>query len=161
MTLPDIKTLVPHAAPMMLLDSLVSVDGDNLCAAVAITDTTMFCRAGEVGSWVGIEYMAQAIAAHAGWLALQQGDPVRIGFLLGSRRYECSVPAFAQGMLLHVTVHMEIKNENGLGAYQCRIEDAAQPGQMLAQGTITVFQPENIEEFMQGNSNNEGNGEAR
>jgi hypothetical protein len=52
---------------------------------------------------------------------------------------------------------MEIKNENGLGAYQCRIEDAARPGQMLAQGTITVFQPENIDEFMQGN-NGEANG---
>lgn len=155
MTLPDIKTLVPHANTMLLLDSLVSVDGDNLCAAVAIGERTLFCRDGEVGGWVGIEYMAQAIAAHAGWLALQQGEPVRIGFLLGSRRYECSTPAFAQGTLLHVHVHMEIKNENGLGAYQCRIEDAARPGQMLAQGTITVFQPENIDEFMQGN-----NGEA-
>ena len=151
MTLPDIRTLVPHAGPMVLLDSLVSVDADNLCAAVAITERTMFCRNGEVGSWVGIEYMAQAIAAHAGWLALQEGAPIRIGFLLGSRRYECTVPAFAQGTILHVHVHMEIKNENGLGAYQCRIEDASHPGQVLAQGTITVFQPENIEEFMKGN----------
>jgi predicted hotdog family 3-hydroxylacyl-ACP dehydratase len=158
MTLPDIKSLVPHAAPMMLLDSLVSVDGDNLCAAVSITEQTMFCRAGEVGAWVGIEYMAQAIAAHAGWLALQQGEPVRIGFLLGSRRYECSAPAFEQGTLLHVYVHMEIKNENGLGAYHCRIDDAARPGEMLAQGTITAFQPKSIDEFMQGQGN--GNGEA-
>lgn len=151
MSLPDIRTLVPHAGAMVLLDSLVSVDADNLCAAVAITEQTMFCRDGEVGAWVGIEYMAQAIAAHAGWLALQQGEAVRIGFLLGSRRYECSAPAFTQGMVLHVHVHMEIKNENGLGAYHCRIEDAAQPGQVLAQGTITVFQPENIDEFMRGN----------
>ena len=154
MNLPDIRSLVPHTGAMVLLDSLVSVDGDNLCAAVAITERTMFCRAGEVGSWVGIEYMAQAIAAHAGWLALQNSEPIRIGFLLGSRRYDCAAPAFTQGTVLHVHVHMEIKNENGLGAYHCRIEDAAQPGQVLAQGTITVFQPENIDEFMQGQGNN-------
>ncbi|HEX7641734.1 MAG TPA: hotdog family protein [Burkholderiaceae bacterium] len=158
MSLPDIRSLVPHTGTMVLLDSLVSVDADNLCAAVVITGRTMFCRAGEVGSWVGIEYMAQAIAAHAGWLALQDGEPIRIGFLLGSRRYECSAPAFTQGMVLHVHAHMEIKNENGLGAYQCRIEDASDPGQVLAQGTITVFQPENIDEFMQGSG--KSNGEA-
>ncbi len=151
MTLPDVRKLVPHAGPMVLLDSLVSVDADNLCAAVAITERSMFCRADGVGSWVGIEYMAQAIAAHAGYLARQKGEPVRIGFLLGSRRYECSAPMFAPGTVLHVHVHMEIKDENGLGAYHCRIEDAARPGQVLAQGTITVFQPENIDEFMKGN----------
>jgi len=158
MTRPDIRQLVPHAGAMVLLDSAVSVDADNLCAAVAISDRTMFCRAEGVGSWVGIEYMAQAIAAHAGWLARQEGEPVRIGFLLGSRRYECFAPVFARGTLLHVHVHMELKNENGLGAYHCRIEDAARPGQVLAQGTITVFQPENIDEFMQGSGNS--NGEA-
>ncbi len=157
MTLPDIGQLVPHAGAMVLLDCVVSVDADNLCAAVAITDRSMFCRTQGVGSWVGIEYMAQAIAAHAGWLARQKGEPVHIGFLLGSRRYECNAPVFAQGTLLHVHVQLEIKDENGLGAYICRIEDAARPGQVLAQGTITVFQPENIDEFMQGSSNSNGN----
>jgi predicted hotdog family 3-hydroxylacyl-ACP dehydratase len=34
MTLPDIRTLVPHSGQMVLLDRAVSADTDNLCAEV-------------------------------------------------------------------------------------------------------------------------------
>ena len=32
MQLPDIRTLLPHSGPMVLLDRILSVDDDNLCA---------------------------------------------------------------------------------------------------------------------------------
>ena len=46
--------------------------------------------------------MAQAIAAHAGWLALQRGEEVKVGFLLGSRKYESKVANFALGSVLQM-----------------------------------------------------------
>jgi 3-oxoacyl-[acyl-carrier-protein] synthase-1 len=149
MSLPNVRELVPHAGAMVLLDRVISAGDDMLCAEVAIGPQTLFCDGESVGAWVGIEYMAQAVAAFAGYEARQRGEPVRVGFLLGSRRYECAHPAFAMGSRLHVHVQRTLQGENGLGAFECRIEDAVQAGVPLASATITVFQPDNVNEFLQ------------
>jgi predicted hotdog family 3-hydroxylacyl-ACP dehydratase len=148
---PDIATLVPHSGAMVLLDRVLAVDAENLCAELAIHAGSMFfdTEAGGVGSWVGMEYMAQAIAAHAGWLAQQRGETVKVGFLLGSRKYEAARPLFAVGDVLRVQVHRALLGENGLGAFECKIEVA---GEVAATATITVFQPNNVNEFLQDGS---------
>ncbi|HTH44482.1 MAG TPA: hotdog family protein [Oxalicibacterium sp.] len=150
MILPDIRELVPHAGPMVLLDRVVAVEGEGLCAEVAIRPGTLFCAENGVGSWVGIEYMAQAVAAFAGYEARARGEAVRVGFLLGSRRYECAGPAFAIGKRLHVHVQRTLQGENGLGAFECHIADADNAAAVLATATITVFQPDNVGNFLQG-----------
>ncbi|WP_338765268.1 hotdog family protein [Massilia sp. METH4] len=146
-TLPPIADLLPHSGKMVLLDAVVSAGDDDLCAEVTIRPDSMFSDGSAVGAWVGIEYMAQAIAAHAGWLALRRGDPVKVGFLLGSRKYEAKVPAFAAGSVLRVHAHRALQGENGLGAFECRIE---QGGGTVATATVTVYQPENVNEFLSG-----------
>lgn len=147
MEIPDIRSLVPHAGPMVLLDRVISVDQDNLCAEVTIRADSQFCGPEGVGAWVGIEYMAQAIAAHAGHTALLRGESVKIGFLLGSRRYECARSVFAIGSVLRVYVERLLLAENGLGSFACRIEDA---GGVAATATVSVFLPANTEEFLNG-----------
>jgi predicted hotdog family 3-hydroxylacyl-ACP dehydratase len=149
--LPDIRTLVPHSGAMSLLDTLLDVDAETLTAQVRIGSDSMFCDGREVGAWVGVEYMAQAVAAHAGHAARQRGEPVRVGFLLGTRRYACSVPAFAVGSILNIYVQRALQGDNGLGAFDCRIIDG-KGGAELATATITVFQPPNVEEFLQRSS---------
>ena len=150
MTMPDIRTLVPHSGAMVLLDRVVSADDDNLCAEVCIHAASMLADAQGVGAWVGIEYMAQAIAAHAGWNALQKNQGVKVGFLLGSRKYQAGVPVFALGSVLRVHVHRVLQGENGLGAFDCRIDhaDAAPGAPSLATATVTVFQPDNVNQFL-------------
>ena len=143
----DIQELVPHSGAMSLLGRLLCADHENLSAEVVIQHDSVFCADGEVGAWVGVEYMAQAVAAHAGFAARQRDEPVRVGFLLGTRRYVCSVPAFAVGSVLHIHVHRALQGENGLGAFDCRIVDSS--GAELASATITVFQPPDVETFLQ------------
>jgi len=147
--LPDVADVVPHSGAMLLLDRLLGADDDNLCAEVRIHAGSVFFDGGGVGAWVGIEYMAQAIAAHAGWLARRRGDAVKVGFLLGSRKYEARVPQFDEGSVLHVHVHRALQGDNGLGAFECRIESGAQT---LATAMVTVFQPDNVNEFLKGAS---------
>ena len=55
MGMPDIRSLVPHAGAMLLLDRVVSADADNLLAEVRIRSDSLFCNADGVGAWVGIE----------------------------------------------------------------------------------------------------------
>ena len=150
MSMPDIRSLVPHSGAMVLLDRVVSADDDNLCAEVRIHAASMLADAHGVGAWVGIEYMAQAIAAHAGWKALQRNQDVKVGFLLGSRKYQAMVPAFALGSVLRVHVHRVLQGENGLGAFDCRIDavDAVAGAPSLATATVTVFQPDNVNQFL-------------
>ena len=146
-TLPDIRALLPHQGTMVLLDRLVSVGEDTLCAEVDIHPAALFCREGETGAWVGIEYMAQAIAAYAGYSAWQRDEPVKIGFLLGTRRYECTQPAFPSGSTLQVHVQRVLQADNGLGAFECHITEKA-TDITVANATITVFQPESINDFL-------------
>lgn len=148
MSIPPIAQLVPHDGQMVLLDRVLSGTDDSLCAEVTIAPHTVFLADGVVGSWVGMEYMAQAIAAHNGYKAYLRGEPPKVGFLLGARRYQCSVPAFALGSVLHVRVQHAMQGDNGLAAFECRIDDAAD-GTMLAHATITVFEPDNVNEFLQ------------
>ncbi len=146
MSMPDIRSLVPHAGPMVLLDRVISVDEESLCAEVCIRSGSLFCAAGGVGAWVGLEYMAQAIAAYAGYAARLRGERVKIGFLLGSRRYECRRPIFPLGSVLRVYVRV-LHSENGLASFECRIDDTE--GQ-LATANLTVFQPADINDFPEG-----------
>jgi predicted hotdog family 3-hydroxylacyl-ACP dehydratase len=151
MSMPPVLELVPHSATMSLLDRVLAADEETLSAEVAIGADTLFCEGGVVGAWVGVEYMAQAVAAHAGYAARMRGEPVKVGFLLGTRRYQCAVPGFAEGTVLHVHVKRALQGENGLGAFECQLADAAS-GAQLASATITVFQPPNVEEFLQRSS---------
>ncbi|MFC3377712.1 3-hydroxylacyl-ACP dehydratase [Rugamonas sp. CCM 8940] len=153
---PPPASLLPHSGQMVLLDRVLSADDDNLCAEVGIHAGSMLCGADGVGAWVGIEYMAQAIAAHAGWHALRRGEPVKVGFLLGSRKYEAACASFAPGSVLRVHVHRALQGENGLAAFECRIDAAgsAPPAGAitLATATVTVFQPKNVNEFLKDGS---------
>jgi predicted hotdog family 3-hydroxylacyl-ACP dehydratase len=146
MTLPDIRTLLPHSGQMVLLERLLSVADETLSAEVRLHPGSVLAGEAGVGAWVGIEYMAQAIAAHAGWLAQQRGEPVKVGMLLGTRKYVASVDAFPPNCVLHVHVQRVLLAENGLGAFDCRIDLAG--GATLATATVTVFQPENFDQFL-------------
>ena len=59
--------------------------------------------------------MAQAIAAWAGYTAQLRGEPVKLGFLLGTRRYESSRPIFVLGSLLRVHVQRAISGRKWVG----------------------------------------------
>ena len=146
----DIRALVPHSGPMVLLDRVISADENSLCAEVIIHADGIFCAAEGVGAWVGMEYMAQAIAAYVGYRAQLRGEPVKIGFLLGARRYECSRPLFALGSVLRVYVRRVWQSENGLGSFECRIDD---PEGQVATAMLTVFQPEHAHDFLEAGGN--------
>lgn len=145
----DIRRFLPHSGVMVLLDRLLAAGEEDLQAEVAIRPDSLFCDGYGVPAWVGVEYMAQAIAAYAGYTAQLRGEPVKIGFLLGTRRYEASCPAFAVGSVLQIHVQKLLQADNGIGSFECQIHAAGQP---LASATITVFQPADAAVFLEGST---------
>jgi predicted hotdog family 3-hydroxylacyl-ACP dehydratase len=150
MSWPDIRSLIPHSGAMVLLDRVIAVNEESLCAEVRIRPDSLFCSASGVGAWVGLEYMAQTIAAFAGYRSYLRGEDVKPGFLLGARRYECTLPMFSLGSLLRVHVRRVFESDNGLGSFQCHIEHGQEE---VATATLTVFQPADAANFVKGSSN--------
>ena len=129
---------VPHRGAMSLLGGVVRIEDQAVVAHVVVPAGGLFATPDGVPAWVGIEYMAQAIAAWSGARARANGGSPRIGFLLGSRRYEATVPVFAPGALLRVSAQCELIADNGLGMFECRI---THDDRLLATGRLSVFEP--------------------
>jgi predicted hotdog family 3-hydroxylacyl-ACP dehydratase len=146
-TLPPISALVPHAGAMLLLDELLSADAEHAVARTTVRSTQLFTDAAGMPGWAGIEYMAQTIAAWSGLQRHLEGAAPTVGFLLGTRRYECDVPAFPTGQVLTITARAELIGENGLGMFACTL---AMGGREVARANISVFQPANAQDFLQG-----------
>jgi predicted hotdog family 3-hydroxylacyl-ACP dehydratase len=144
--IPPIEELVPHARPALLLDRVVEARGDVVVTQTLIREDNPYCVDGRVGAWIGIELIAQSIAALAGLDGLRGGRPVRIGFLLGTRRYRSSVPWFALGDVLRIEVRREFQTDDGLGAAHGRILAADE--RVLGEGLLTVFQPARPEDVI-------------
>jgi|CXWL01.1.fsa_nt_gi predicted hotdog family 3-hydroxylacyl-ACP dehydratase len=133
-----IGELLKHAPPMILIDRVLECADEHLTAEVVIRDDSPFCIAGAVGAWVGIEYMAQAIAAWSGWRARERGEPIRIGFLLGTRRYESQVGHFPVGSRLEVQVAREFQADNGLARFKAELLCG---GVSWATASVSVYEP--------------------
>lgn len=131
-----VRELLPHDPPMVLLDRAISFEDATFIAEVDVRNDSILCQDSGVPGWVGIEYMAQAVAAHAGCKARLEGEPPSIGYLLGTRSYECSLAAFPVGETLQVYIE-SLYVEMGLGAFACRID----MGETVASATISVYQP--------------------
>ena len=149
----DIAPYLPHRHGMCLLDTLLEVGDEHLHAATTPRQDNLFARADGVPGWVGLEWLAQAVAAWAGVQAVAKGGTPHIGFLLGTRRYQCQTQHFAFDQLIRIEVELDFRADNGLGAFRGRLVD--NQGQLLATSTINVFQPQSQEalEAIQEESN--------
>jgi predicted hotdog family 3-hydroxylacyl-ACP dehydratase len=143
---PPIGVLLPHGPPMILLDEVLSSDETSLSAALTIRENSLFLEARGVPAHIGIEYMAQACGAYAGLKALERGEPVRIGLLLGTRGYEARVRWFHVADYLVVSVS-ETYRDGHMGAFDCRID---RQRELVATAQLNVYQPDDPETLLQG-----------
>jgi len=136
-----IAELLPHARPMLLLDEALSYDAEGAVAAVTIRPDHPFAGPDGVPAHVGIEFMAQTCGVWAGAEARREGGAVRLGFLLGTRRYRAARPFFRFGERLEITARLVFRDQ-GMGVFDCRIGGAG--GEMLAEAQLSVYQPEDV-----------------
>jgi len=85
---------IPHQGDMCLLDAVLDWDAQRIrCRAVSHRDVANpLCHAGRLGAACGIEYAAQAMAAHGAAIAAQTPDArPRAGYLASVRGVELHV----------------------------------------------------------------------
>ncbi|WP_428773789.1 hotdog family protein [Vibrio sp.] len=136
---PPIDQLLPHDDPMILIDTAVDIQQDTVHCQVTIGPNNPFFNAesDSVPSYVGIEFMAQSVAAWSGYHALMQGAEPPIGFLLGSRRYHSECTRFKRGLLLDIQAEKVIQ-DNGMAVFACKIFDQ---DNCVASCQLNVFVP--------------------
>lgn len=143
----SIESVLPHAEPMILLDELLSFEAENGVCSLEITEASLLYSDSLQGvpSYVGIEYMAQSIAAYANANEIKQGRKVEIGFLVSSRKYKCDRSVFIKGTKLMINVERLYRDESGLSAFDCSI---LENNNEIATARINVFQPDNPANFL-------------
>ncbi len=128
---------------MCLLDTLLEAGEESLLAEVTPRCQSLFAVPEGIPAWVGIEWLAQAIAAWSGRRALAKGGTPRIGFLLGSRHYHCEVAHFPFDRPVRVEVTLDYLAGNGLGAFRGRLLDTEE--YTLAEAALSVYEPDSPE----------------
>ena len=133
---PTVAELVPHSGPMCLLSRVLDHSPARTVCAVHPDRSELFRDAsGAVPGWVGLEYMAQCMAVHAGLESGPGGQ--RPALLLGSRRMRIAVDAFPTGSELVVSASHH-RGEDGLISFDCEIREAT-GGPTLVEGRVNVY----------------------
>lgn len=134
-----LEAYLPHRGPAIVLDSVRAFTEEGCVAEARVRPGAWYLDAqGEMPAWVGLEMMAQAAAAFSGHRNTLSGRPIRVGYLLGSRAFNASVPAFPVGTPLEIHVRVLFLDPDGLGAFQCELRQA---GTLVAEATLKAIEP--------------------
>ncbi|WP_249678213.1 hotdog family protein [Pseudomonas abieticivorans] len=140
-----IADLIPHAGDMILVDQVLAFDDDSIHTQLVVRPGGLFNREdGSLPAWIGIELMAQSVAAFAGCQARLRGQPVELGFLLGTRKFECNVEHFPAGTELTIHGLRSLQDDSGMGVFECHLTG---PG-IHAQARLNVYRPPQAAEYL-------------
>lgn len=137
---------LPHAAPMVLLDEVITVEEERAHCRVAVSAESVLApylnAEGALPAWFGIELLAQTIGVWSGWHGRQSHDAKpAAGMLLGARGYRCPLPAFPAGAQLDIEVTLLMRDDR-LGSFEGTLQHQ---GEILARGRVNTWQPQQDE----------------
>lgn len=144
---PPMTHLLSHRPPMILLDRMVAATTEESTCEVTIEPQTLFRETAGVPGYVGLEYMAQAVAAHGGYQSYRAGDPIKVGFLLGTPQWRSWCRFFTMGQTLRVHVR-HVWGDQEFMRFHCTITSAS-TGQLLQQADLNVFKPRELQSYLQ------------
>lgn len=141
--------LLAHRAPMLLLDEILHYDTNLLRAAIDVRPGRPFCDEQGAPGWVGLEWLAQAAGAWVGARQLDSGDKVRIGFLLGTRRYT-GPEKFKPGRIIAETSVVLFDPASGMAVLDGTLlaSNASADHGTLASARIKLYQPPDVAKFL-------------
>lgn len=136
----EARRFVPHREPLLLLDNIIEHDRETLVATYQVKETPW--PASGMPAYIGIEIIAQAVAALE-TARSQNGDgSPALGVLLGTRSYRSAVANFPVGTTLTVRVTEKMADPSGFGAFQGTLY--AEDGAMAAEALVKVYRPDDF-----------------
>ena len=145
---PPLEQLLPYRPPMILLDRMIDATDRGSMCEVTIGPQTLFIEPAGVPAFVGLEYMAQAVAAYAGYKSFLADAPRAVGFLLGTPQLKTYCQFFDSGQTLQIQA-THVWGDHELMQFRCTIHDAL-TGKLLQQADLHVFKPQDLHAFLAG-----------
>jgi predicted hotdog family 3-hydroxylacyl-ACP dehydratase len=139
---PPVAELVPHEAPMLALDELVSAEPGRATARLTLTDSKLFVREGRLDTVVTLEYMAQTVAACLGHEALAEGGAVRVGMVVACRTMTIHRPELLVGEVLLFEVE-RVRGTSDVSLFTGLTRDGG--GEVVAEVSMTLVHGERPE----------------
>jgi predicted hotdog family 3-hydroxylacyl-ACP dehydratase len=132
---------------MVLLDQVVEAGEGHIVVELVVRDDGLFSTPDHtVPAWVGLEYMAQTIAAFSGFQRKCRGEAIGLGFLLGTRHYQCSVDSFPCGERLRLRADKIIEASNDMSVFSCTLAGEG----IHASSQLNVLLPQDAKKFLNG-----------
>lgn len=132
----SLDELIDHRGPMAFIDELVSAEGDTACCRALIRADNPFLLDNRLPAWVLVEYMAQSVAAFAGYTRALRGTEHRRGLLLGCRNLRMANVALEIGTRLEIEVVQTARFES-LGSFAGKVTCDET---VAASGTLSVYE---------------------
>jgi len=145
-----IDDVMLHRGAMQLLTGLGEYSEAHMTAYVRVSEDSSFFEPGYgVPVWIGIEYMAQAIAVHGGIRAREAGRPIPLGLLIGCHNFSGNVTYFVPDDELTIEANELVADADGLGAFDCAITGS--DIEVRARLTVFVSADANLDEVIRRN----------
>jgi predicted hotdog family 3-hydroxylacyl-ACP dehydratase len=122
----SLDQLLPHAGPMVLLDEVLAIGDETVRAVATVRRDGLFAGLHEPGvpACVGMEYLAQAIAAWSGFHERARDRPVRPGYLVGARSFHSSAGTIPYGVVLTIEAERLMEDGEGIGVFDGHVTGA-------------------------------------
>ncbi len=141
--------VLPQRDTMQLIDKVIEINDDFSRCEMQVRDDNIFYEPAIKGiyAWIGIELMAQTVAAFAGFHST--GNQPSIGLLLSVRQYKHKNQSFSLGDKLIIQAN-KIYLEDNIGVFNCEI---LYNNKCLASAKLNTYQPakDKLAEILLGN----------
>ena len=129
---------------MLLLDEVIGWNEERIVAAVTVRADSLFLDDKGLPAHIAIEWMAQTCGALVGIKAIEAGQPVRIGFLLGTRDFRSRVSRFQVGDRIAIAAD-SVFNDGQMAVFACSVE---RNSEVCVTARLNVFQPDDLEAML-------------
>jgi predicted hotdog family 3-hydroxylacyl-ACP dehydratase len=135
---PAIAELVPHSGPMVLLDAMTHWAPGQATCVMRVRAGMPFVKGDALDTVALMEPMAQAVAACLGYEAFQGGEGVRVGMIIGCRKFQLELPSLDVGDELTISAS-RIRGSDTLSHFEC---ETRRGEQLVATATLTLYHAE-------------------
>ena len=109
----NIQSLIPQRPPFVMIDELVYSDEKSSRTSLLINNDNIFVVNGELREPGLLENIAQTAAAHAGYDAYKENQPVKVGYIGAVKNFEVfRLPLLNDRIETEITVEDQVFGSN-------------------------------------------------
>ena len=105
----DILKLIPQRDPIVMIDTFFGIEDNTSTTGLTVQPDNLFVENGKLQESGIIEHIAQSAAARIGYIYMQKGESVPLGFIGSVDKFELNdLPSIGETLRTTITVLQEV-----------------------------------------------------